>query len=238
MEQKKDLIYSNQLSLYGSREIIGFGSNEFYIKEIDRLYANEIIIKNHYSKKVFNNSFIHLGVFINGVLLGVLQFGHLMNNDSVSKIVKNTNNGEAIELNRMWLNDEAGKNSESKAFSYAVRFIRSKFRFVKWIQSFADERCKCFGIVYQACNFIYYGEHLSEFYEFDGEIYHKIMFTNTGKSASNSSKARHLRANIDKANKFKLRQFRYIFFLDNRLRKDCLLKEMPYPKHYNNLKDE
>ena len=33
---KKDLIYSDQQSMFGAREIIGFGSTEFYIKEMDR----------------------------------------------------------------------------------------------------------------------------------------------------------------------------------------------------------
>jgi hypothetical protein len=58
------------------------------------------------------------------------------------------------------------------------------------------------------------------------------MFTNEGKSASNSPKAKYLRANKDKAKKTKLRQFRYIKYLDERWRKKCLLKEMPYVKHY------
>jgi hypothetical protein len=38
--------------------------------------------------------------------------------------------------------------------SYAVRYIRSKFNKIKWIQSFADERCGGFGIVYQGANFV------------------------------------------------------------------------------------
>jgi hypothetical protein len=30
-----------------------------------------------------------------------------------------------------------------------------------------------------------------------------------------------------------LRQFRYIKFLDKSWKKKCLLKQMPYPKYYN-----
>ena len=82
----KGYIFSEQMSLYGEREIIGFGDAEFYVKEIDRIIANDIIIKNHYSNKVFNNSYIHLGCFINNKIIGVLQFGHLLNNLSVSNL--------------------------------------------------------------------------------------------------------------------------------------------------------
>ena len=51
--------------------------------------------------------------------------------------------------------------------------IKRKYKVIKWIQSFADERWGGFGIVYQACSFTYDGEHLSEFYELDGKYYHK-----------------------------------------------------------------
>ena len=72
MSDKKDYIYSDQLTMFGKREIIGFGSNDFYIKEIDRNLAIKIIKENHYSKKVYAGSYIHLGVFIFGEMLGVL----------------------------------------------------------------------------------------------------------------------------------------------------------------------
>lgn len=229
----KGYIYSDQIPMFGHKDIIGYGSDVFCIKEIERDLANKTIIKNHYSNKVFNNSYIHLGVFVRGEFLGVLQYGHLMNNNSVGSIVEGTKNGEAVELNRMWLDDRAKRNSESMAVSYSFKYLKGKYPKVKWVQSFADERCGGFGIVYQACSFSYYGEHLSEFYEFEGEIYHKIMFTNEGRSASNSAKARYLRKNKDKAKKTKLRQFRYIKFLHTRTKKYCLLKEHPYPKHYN-----
>ena len=117
--------------MFGSREIIGFGSTEFYIKEMDRNKAIEIIVKNHYSKKVFNNSYIHLGCYINNELLGVLQFGHLLNNLSVGTLVEGTNAGEALELNRMWFDDKAERNSESKALSYCIKYIRSKFKSIQ-----------------------------------------------------------------------------------------------------------
>ena len=229
----KGYIYSDQIPMFGHKDIIGYGTDNFYVKEIERDLANETIIKNHYSHKIFNNSYIHLGIFIDGEFLGVLQYGHLMNNNSVGNIVKGTENGEAIELNRMWLDDRAERNSESISISYSFKYLKGKFSKVKWVQSFADERCGGFGIVYQACSFSYYGEHLSEFYEFEGQIYHKIMFTNEGRSASNSEKAKYLRKNKNKAKKTKLRQFRYIKFLHTKTKKYCLLKEQPYLKHYN-----
>lgn len=224
----KGYIYSIQIPMFGHKEVLGYGSDDFYVKEIDRAIANEVIRKNHYSKKYFNNSYIHLGVFINRELLGVLQYGHLLNNNSVSSIVTGTKNGEACELNRMWLDDKAKRNSESKSISYSIKYIKRKYPEIKWIQSFADERCGGLGIVYQACSFSYYGEHLSRFYTDGDTFYHNIQVTAKRDKAGTQVK------NKNKLQKVELRQFRYIKFIYTRAKKQCLLKEYPYLKHYNN----
>lgn len=231
---KKDLIYDNQQTLYGAREIIGFGSKDFYVKEIERKLANDLIVKNHYSKKFYNASYIHLGVFIYGELLGVLQYGYAMNPASCGSVVEGTQTNEYLELNRMWLDDKAKRNSETKAISYSIRYIRSKYPKVKWIQSFADERCGGFGIVYQAASFSYYGEHLTKFYTLDGEIFHQLAATNKGNGCRKvTKKEQWLKDNLNRAKVKELRQFRYIKFIDKRWKEKCLLKEQPYPKHYN-----
>ena len=49
-----------------------------------------------------------------------------MNPASCSSVVKNTEMDEYLELNRMWLDDIAPKNSESKAISYSIKYIKSK----------------------------------------------------------------------------------------------------------------
>ena len=61
------------------KKIIGFGDIGFLLREIPRKQANDIILENHYSHKFYNLSYIHLGVFINQALKGVLQFGYAMN---------------------------------------------------------------------------------------------------------------------------------------------------------------
>ncbi len=231
-----DYIKSAQLTLcgIGGADIIGFGQKDFYIMEIDRKLANKIIIENHYSHKIYNATYIHLGVFIGGKLLGVLQFGYAMNPASQASVVKNTAIDEYLELNRMWLDDKAPRNSESKAISYAIKYIKKKFKGkIKWIQSFADERCGKYGIVYQACNFKYYGEHKSDFWELDGVVYHNIQMTVSKGTKRYSKEVAYLQENKERAIKMTLRQFRYLYFIDKRKEKDCCLKELPYLKHYN-----
>lgn len=220
------------MSMFGSREIIGFGNDEFQIKEIDRDLANTTIKKNHYSKKVYNATYIHLGVFMNDDFVGVLQYGYAMNPASCGSVVEGTEMNQYLELNRMWLSDTAPRNSESKALSYSFKYIRGKFPKIKWIQSFADERCGGFGIVYQACSFSFYGEHTSSFWELDGETFHNSIKTSE-KAGPRGYKLLNDPENADRIQHHTLRQFRYIKFLDQRWKKRCLLTEKPYLKHYN-----
>jgi hypothetical protein len=226
---KKDLIYSDQMSMFGSKEIVGFGSAEFYIKELDRDKANKMIVENHYSKKFYNASYIHLGVWINSELLGCLQFGYAMNPASAGSVVEGTELDQYLELNRMWLSDKAERNSESMAISYCVRYIRSKFPKIKWIQSFADERCGGFGIVYQGANFEFYGEHTATFWTLDDEIYHNSLMTRNPKL---SKAAAYLQHHKERATSSELRQFRYLYWIDQKWKQKVLLKRKPYPKHY------
>ncbi len=232
---KKGFIYSDQIPMFGHKDIIGYGTDEFYVKEIDKDLARETIIKNHYSKKCYNGTYVNLGVFIKGDFLGVLQYGYAMNPASGGSLVTGTEMNQYLELNRMWLDDKAQRNSESMAISYSIKYIKGKLKTIKWIQSFADERCGGLGIVYQACSFGFYGEHTSSFWELEDTMYHNTSMTVSKKSdryKNNVGGCRYLQTNKEDAIKHDLRQFRYIKFLDQREKKKCLLKEEKYPKHY------
>ena len=229
----KKYIFNNQSSLWGEPECIGFGSDEFYIKEINRKLANDLIVKNHYSGKFYNATYIHLGLFVNEEIKGVLQYWYAMNPVSCGSVVSGTQKNEYLELNRMWIADNIGQYPESRAISYSIKYIKKKYPKIKWIQSFADERCGGFGIVYQACSFNYFGEHNSLFWTLDGNIYHNSLMT---RSPNLSKSDKYLQENKNRATCEKLRQFRYIKFLDQREKKKCLLKEKPYPKHYKQKK--
>ena len=229
----KGYIYSDQMAMFGDKEIIGYGVDDFYVKEIPKKISKELIIKNHYSHKVCNDAttHIHLGCFIKDELLGCLQFGYAMNPQSAKSVVEGTELNQYKELNRMWFDDKAERNTESKAIAYSIKYIKGKFKTVKWIQSFADERCGGLGIVYQACSFNFYGEHLSTFWNFEGETFHNSLITNNNRSKKAELEKRGFK---EKATKETLRQFRYIKFLDSRWAKKCKHKEKPYLKHYNN----
>ena len=229
-KENNGIIYSNQITMFSKPEIVGFGKPSFYIIEIKPDEANNIIKTNHYSHKIYNGTYIHLGVMVSGELKGVLQYGYALNPASGASVVPGTKNDGYLELNRMWIADGVGDYPESRAISMSIKYIRNKYKKIKWIQSFADERCRLFGIVYQACSFSYYGEHENTFWEIDGTVYHNIEMTVTETSKRYSKTSKKIQARKDEATKMVLRQFRYIKFLDKHEKERCLLTEEPYPK--------
>lgn len=221
-------LLDDQLVLIGPPRVVGFGDARFAVREMHRDHANAIIRRSHYSKTFVANSYVHLGVEIDGDRIGVLQFGYAMNPASAGGVVEGTANDEYLELNRMWLDDWASSRSESRAIAYAMRYIRRAWPKVRWVQSFADERCGLFGTVYQAANFDFVGEHVSTFWELDGETFHNILMTTKGPRAG--QRGLYLQANRERAQRRELRQFRYLYFMAPRFRRGLKLPVLPYPK--------
>jgi hypothetical protein len=229
-EAGKGLVYGGQQSMFGSeRSVVGYGCKDKYVRVIPRDLANSIVIKNHYSGTITSSSTVHIGVFVSGRLFGVLQYGYAMNPVSCSSVVSGTKPEEYLELNRMVIDDNMPRNTESWAIGSSVKIIRNIRPNVAWIQSFADERCGRYGVVYQAANFGYYGEHSSVFWKLkNGEMVHNSLMT---RDPSLTPKAHRVQLEKGEAVPITLRQFRYILFIKKGWESRCLHKKVPYPKH-------
>ena len=51
----------------------GFGTADYFVAQIPCATAREIVRREHYSHSVVNNSYVNLGVFLEGAIVGVLQ---------------------------------------------------------------------------------------------------------------------------------------------------------------------
>ena len=122
------------------------------VKLIKKRDGDKIVKKFHYSGKVTQNSQLSFGVFLNDRLLGCAQFG-----PSIDKRRMGQNLGigmnESIELNRLAISDELGKNAESRVLGICLKIIKKQYPFIRCVISFADA-CQCGdGIIYRASNF-------------------------------------------------------------------------------------
>jgi hypothetical protein len=227
---KVSRVLSPRGAIKDGETVIGYGCTELNVSLISCWLARTIIKSKHYSGSFVNNSYLHLGVFAGRELVGVLQFGYALNPNSGARVVTGTGNRGYMELNRMWIHDSQPRNTESRVLSYSLKLITLLYPRVKWVQSFADERCGRAGVVYQAANFEYVGGHVTTFYELDGEYYHKICMEAEKRGGK---RGEYLRANRERAITHRFKQYRYIRFLDKRARaclNGKLFKFQAYPK--------
>lgn len=228
----KGLVYGHP-RLFGEAEVIGARSGPISVMLLDKPLADSIIREGHYSHSVVWSSNLHLGVFVDECLIGAMQFGPAMNPASGARVVAGSTVSSWLELNRLWLDDDKPANTTSRAVSLALKIIRHRKPSVEWVQSFADERCGKLGGVYQACSFLYCGEHTATFYELDGEWFHKSMLSRPSmdkRGWRSGPKVAYFKQNQDRAVAHTFRQFRYVKFLRSSVRKRLLLDVLPYPK--------
>lgn len=202
--------------------VLGFGL-------VNKDIAKEIIVNNHYSKK-WNTQFglINIGVYKESELLGVASFGRMMNPKSYKKIVDSENIDSVLELNRLWIDDQLGKNTETILVSMSMKYIKNNHPHVLAIQSFADGRLGC-GTIYKASNFKYYGFKKSIFFENikTGEIFHKVPLENTKRPTG--FKRLNLMYIKGELKPLEVKTYRYIYPLQKNVQ--IKLKEKPYPEY-------
>lgn len=206
------------------------------VREIHAKLANKIVCENHYSKTVAQGVQFHIGIFYENTLKGVAQFGYGIKPHKTCKWVSGTLPNEYLELNRLWISDEIGVNSESKSISLCLKYIKTKKPELKWIISFADGMMGKVGTIYQATNFIYTG------FRKDGGIW----MTKTGErlhSVSLWHKHRTIKRNVLEGiygtplYKVFGGQYRYFYFYDKKLIKNLIVDIKPYPKQSDLKKD-
>ena len=195
-------------------------ARQIIIKAIGAKDANNAIKKLHYSGTVVPNSQLHLGVFIENKLEGVMQFGSSMRKDLIMPLVSGTKWSEFIELNRMAFSDKLPRNSESRALSIALRMIKKHSPFIKWVVTFADATQCGDGTIYRACGFVLTGIKRNSQLAINPEtkkVMHKISAFHIGKEYEHSQ--------WEKLDGF---QLRYIYFLDPTYRARLTVPELPY----------
>lgn len=199
------------------------------IKPIDRNEANNFVRKVHYSGKVDPRSQLHLGVFWNGRLEGVMQFGPSIDKRKTQKLVEGTLWNGFLELNRMAFSEALPKNSESRAIAVAMKLIKRYAPQVKWVISFADATQCGDGTIYRASGFILTGiKKNQQILELeDGRRISKKALDNVRLDGG-----RYLSSVVIEQGAKPLEgyQIRYVYFIDPAYRKNLTVPELTFDK--------
>lgn len=203
------------------------------IRLISKDLAKDICVQNHYSHK-WGSTFgaYNFGVYLEerpNECLGVASFGEMMNPNSYKSINPQLEKGEIIELNRMWFDDVLVRNTETTVLAVAFKWLKKNSP-VKIVQSFSDGRLGA-GVVYRASNFDYYGYTTTTFYEdtiHDETVFHSA-FDNT--EALSTMVGRNIGVVRGYFRVFRVKSYRYIYFLDRKYKDTMKLKQQPYPPY-------
>ena len=204
---------------------------EFEVKQIDCKTARGYIAAFHYSHTMPDSSRFIYGLFYDGRLCGVCVFGMGCGKNQYTAICPTIQNGQYIELTRLWLEDTCPRNSESYFISKCIKLLP---REIKFIVSFSDEKQGHYGYIYQATNFLYLGKNGGG----------KMLVTSDGvekhprllgiyrmrhpeyKEYTNDELMNLLGYKYIEGGK----KHRYVYFKDKKLQKRLALDVCPYPK--------
>mgnify|MGYP003124559052 FL=1 len=187
---------------------IGYECKKKNIKIImcDKYQADNIIAKNHYSKKPTINSFLNLLVYYNNKINGALQIGYGIRPEINGEFKK----GEVVEFDRMWLSDEMPKFSETITLSLLNYFLRSRYKNLKAIISYSDTSVGNEGTIYKAGNYKLIGKLKADFYITEqGERIHPVSMWHRHKTRAWEFLKKEY-PNIKKANGY---QLKFIYYL-------------------------
>lgn len=207
-------------------------AKDIVLKPIKSRAANKFVKRWHYSRKVVNNSNLHIGVFLNGKLGGVMSFGPPFMKNKVLPLVKHKKTGRPVswsgmmELNRMAFSPLLPRNSESRALAISFKLLKKHAPQIKWILSFSDATQCGDGTIYRAAGFklTHIAENKSIVKLPDGSIVASMTLTKGKRILSQGGKA----GIPEGAVRIEGYQLRYIKILDSAYELNC--PDMPYAK--------
>ena len=138
------------------------------IREISKKIAKDMIVKHHYSHS-WTMCRYALGIFYetdnehsffdekDEKLAGVAIYGYPVGRSAPKSISPELKEEEVLELTRLFIFDDYGKNTESVVLSKTFKWLQENASEIKVLVSYSDPEQGHLGIIYQATNWIYQG---------------------------------------------------------------------------------
>tara|TARA_R100000458_G_C8218759_1_gene203800 strand:- start:279 stop:941 length:663 start_codon:yes stop_codon:yes gene_type:complete len=212
---------------------------DYQISLVDKAIARELIVANHYSHK-WSSCRYALGLFLGDELHGVAIYGFPVGRQVVKSISPQLENQDVLELTRLWLKDEAPKNSESFFIGQTFKWLKENTN-TKVLISYADPMADHLGVIYQATNWLYQGNNTmlvkGYLHRLNGEWMHpRSVVAKYGTVKA----SKLLEIDPEYERKELKKKHRYIYILTDKREKKKILATLkhpvlPYPKNNKNV---
>jgi hypothetical protein len=216
------------------------------LRPINKLVAKELIIKHHYTHNM-NGCRYALGVYyrdenINSYfdcddrLIGAIVYAHPVSNRAIDSICGPDVFAldEVLELIRLYIRDDFGKNIESYVIAQSFDWIRKNDPKVKVLISYADPEVGHTGRIYRATNWLYQGCGVSKLmpdYSLQLEENGPWMHSRSVGEKFGNKKVENLAKAIGHTfwRKEETAKHRYIYFLCDKKKKREYMKKLKLP---------
>jgi hypothetical protein len=176
---------------------------------------------------------VAVGLFIDDTLAGVCTYGTPATANQ-RRLCGEEYAEKMLELNRLYIHDYAGKNSESWLIGQSFKVIEQNYPNYTVLLSYADTGQGHQGIIYRATNWLYTGlidERLVGAI-INGQEYHAQTLNDW---LGSSSKSEVLKKDSNAEFVYGGAKHRYVYFLGNKRQRKVLRQALkwpvlPYPK--------
>ena len=218
--------------------------NKITIREISKKIAKDMIIKNHYSHS-WTMCRYALGIFYetdnehtffdekDEKLAGVCIYGYPVGRSATTSISPELKSEEVLELTRLFIFDEYGKNTESISISKTFQWLRENAPEIKALISYSDSEQGHVGTIYQATNWVYQGNdlRLMDTYAVKLEPDGKWIHSRTVFATYGSGNLERLKKKIGHTfwRKKETMKHRYLYFLCSKKDKKKFMNTLKHP---------
>lgn len=189
---------------------------DYKVESIKAQESYDWILHKHYANRIPSISFA-FGIYDKNILVGICTYGMPASPSLCIGICGEDYKSNVLELNRVCINDDMPQNTASFFISKTLLMLPPN----KIIVSYADTKMNHYGIIYQACNFLYTGKTKER----------------TDIGSEDNTHSRHYNKNLDysKNRVERSSKYRYVIFTGTRKQKKNLksnlkYKILPYPK--------
>ena len=182
-------------------------------REVRRISYNEakpFLLEIHYARRMpcVTHAF---GLFINGVIGGVVTYGVPPSNNLCIGLAGKENQYNVLELNRLVLLPEySGNNNASYLIAHSLKMLPNR----TFVVSYADTAWSHVGYVYQATNFLYTGLSAKRNDTYQPNGLHPRAYKKGDHSDLKQTRSQ---------------KHRYVYLVGNKREKKEMRKELKYP---------
>ena len=142
----------------------------------DRATAKKVCETRHYMRTYPQGAKVNIALMDSDRLVGIVVFGYSSQTDKkVAKLAYNIDRSQYLEMQRLWISDDYGHNTESFVLSPVLKKLQTDVGLQLLVTHAGGCKDDC-GIVYQASGWLYFGaQPSSDFYLTEAGEYKNII---------------------------------------------------------------